>query len=80
MTTDEQAVLQIINTYTDQGKSWSITIEELCRLTALEKDELMQTMDTLKREGYVEVGFNESALRIKITHSGYEAALDAPQF
>jgi len=80
MTTDEQAVLQIINTYTQEGASWNVNIDELCRLTTLEKEELMQTINVLKGEGYIDMKANESSLLIAITHTGYEAALDAPQF
>lgn len=80
MTTDEQAVLQIINTYAKEGFNWNVGLNELCKLTTLEADELMQTMNMLKREGYIDMHTEGNVFQISITHDGHEAALDAPQF
>jgi|GEM_PF-1995961 len=80
MSTDEQLVLQIINTYATEGKSWTTSIQELCELTTLPKEELMQTLKVLESEGFINMGVNKESLQLAITHSGYETALDAPQF
>lgn len=80
MTTDEQAVLQIINTYAKEGFSWDVSLDELCKLTTLEADELMQTLNMLKEERYIDIQTKGPSLLITITHEGHETALDAPQF
>lgn len=80
MNTDEQAVLQIINTYATENTSWMISIKSLCELTSLPEAELTQTLKMLEREGYISVYPEQTNLQITITHTGYEAALDAPQF